>query len=75
VKIKNPCAIMENEQCTFLCYSLVKTALYVGNQGVWKIENSDRMKRVLQLFTVLNIENVKFGLSDLQRIFGRRYIK
>jgi hypothetical protein len=33
------------------------------------------MKQVLQLFTVLNIGNVKFGLSDLQWIFGRRYTK
>jgi hypothetical protein len=57
---------------SLFCCSLVRTALYVGNQDAWKIENSDLMKRVLQLFTVLNIENVKFGLSDLQWISGRR---
>jgi len=56
----------------FLCYSLARTALCVGSQDVWKTENSDQMRRVLQLFTVLNIENVKFGLSDLQWISGRR---
>lgn len=56
----------------FLCYSRVRTALYVGNQDVLKTENFDQMTLVLQLFTASSIKSVKFGLSDLQWISGRR---
>jgi len=56
----------------FLCYSHVRTALYVGNQDVLKTENFDQMTLVSQLFTASSIKSVKFGLSDLQWISGRR---
>lgn len=61
----------ENENF-FVFYSLVRTALCAGSQDVWKTGNCVPTRQVLQLFIVLNIESVKYGLSDLRWISGKR---
>lgn len=70
LQLKNRCIAKKLEY--IFCCSHVRTALCVGNQDVLKTENFDQMTLVLQLFTASSIKSVKFGLSDLQWISGRR---